>query len=185
MGNIDLGKAFNDGWELFTKNMGLLILGTLIASLLNIGILYPIFAGGLFIIIKKSSEGQTASIGDIFAGFSNFWSLFVAGIFTFLLLLGGTLACCIGAFFTMGIVVFIYPLIIDKGLSATEAMSESWTAFKKNIWGFVLLNIVSGLVAGAGSVVAVGYLFSYPLALCIVWAAYKQVFDEQPSSHAG
>ncbi len=178
MGNIDIGKAFSDGWEIFSKCMAPLILGTLIAALLNFGILMPIFVGGLYIMIKKTADGQTATVGDIFSGFSNFLPLFIAGIFVFLLALGGMLACCIGLFFTMAIVLFIYPLVIDKGLSGTEAMSESWAAFKDNIWGFVIFNLIISFVAGAGSAVAVGYLFTYPFALCVTWAGYKQVFGE-------
>ena len=131
MGKIDLGAAFSKGWELFSKNMAPLIVGTLLTVIIGgftLGILMPIMWGGLVIIVKKSWNGETAEIGDVFKGFSNFGQLFLGGLIMLGMVLVGALACGIGAIVTSAIVVFMFPLIVD-GNSAGDAFGKSWAAF--------------------------------------------------------
>lgn len=180
MGKIDLGKAFNDGWALFSKNLVTMIIGTLLVMIiggLSLGILMPIMMGGLFMMIRKADQGEAVQVGDVFGGFSNFGTLFVAGLIVLLAIIIGSLACGVGAIVTGAAVIFMFPLIVDQGIGAGEAWNRSWAAFKANIGGLIVVTLVIGLLAGAGGVVAyIGSLFTTPFAYCVLWSAYKQSF---------
>jgi uncharacterized membrane protein len=181
MGNIDLGLAFSEAWEVFSKNLATMIVGALLTAIIgsfSFGILAPAMAGGMYFIVKKAFAGQTPEIGDVFNGFSNFGNLFIGGLIAFALSLAGGLACCIGVFVTSGILLFLFPLIVD-GNTAGEAFNKCWAAFKENWVGFVVLSLVVSIVMGAGSIALyVGSFFTMPFGMCITWAAYKQVFPD-------
>jgi len=188
MGKVDLGAAFSKGWELFSKNMVPMIIGALLMYIIGgvtLGILMPILAGGLFIMIRKSWNGEEAAIGDIFAGFSNFGSLFLGGLLMLLMVIAGSILCGIGLFFTMPIVMFLFPLIVDGGMGPGEAFGAGWKVFKENMGGLILLNLVTGLLAGAGNAALyVGSLFTMPFAMCVIFAGYKQIFGDDPAAAA-
>lgn len=186
MGKINLGDAFNQGWAIFSKNIVALIVGGLLVGILSavsLGILAPVMVGGMFIMIKKASEGQTAEIGDVFGGFSNFGTLFLGGLIGLLALVIGSIACGIGALFTGSIVIFLFPLIVDKGMGAGEAWSTCWNNWKKNIGGWLVLYLVVAAVSGAGSaVMGFGALLTMPFAMCVLWAGYLQVFGGEETA---
>jgi uncharacterized membrane protein len=178
MGKIDLGAAFNKGWEAFSKNMVSMIVGTLIAVLItgvSAGLLATVMFGGLYGMARKSFRGETAEIGDVFAGFSNFGNLFLAGLLSGVVMVAGMLLCCVGIFFTAPLILFMIPLVVD-GNGVGEAFGKSWEAYKANFGGFFLASLVLSLVMGAGNAVFVGGLFTVPFAICVTWAAYEQVF---------
>jgi len=182
MGKIDLGKAFDEGWKLFSKNMAPMIIATLLVMLIggcSLGILMPAMIGGLMMMIRKADKGEAVQVGDVFGGFSNFGNLFVGGLIMLAAFIVGGIACGVGVIFTGAMVVFVFPLIVDKGIGPGEAWSKSWTAFKENIGGVIVLSLVVGFLASAGGVVVyIGMLFTMPFAYCVLWSAYKQVFNE-------
>jgi uncharacterized membrane protein len=181
MGKIDLGVAFSKGWELFSKNMAPLIVGTLLTVIIgtfSVGILYPVMMGGLFGIVRKSWAGETAEIGDVFGGFSNFLNFFLGGLLMGVIVFIGVLVCFIGVFPAAGAVVFMFPLIVE-GAKPGEAFSKNWAAFKENWLGLIVLALVTGVVQSAGSIaIYIGMLFTMPFAMCVQWVAYKQTFGE-------
>jgi len=180
MGNIDLGKAFTDAWEVFSKNLVPFIVATLllmIISFFSLFLLYGVMAGGLFLMIKKAFEGGTPEIGEVFSGFSHFGSLFVGFLFSGLVIFVGALLCGIGALFTAPLVVFLFPLIVN-GFTVGESISKSWEGYKKNFVGWLVVALVTGFLSSAGNFVAIGWLFTMPFAFCVIYAAYLQAFGE-------
>jgi len=181
MGKIDIGQAFGKGWEMFSKHMLPLIIGTLLTAIIggfSLGILMPAMVGGMYVIIRKSWAGETAEIGDVFGGFKQFGSLLLGGILYIILASVGAIACGIGMFVTMGIVTFMFPLIADKGMGAGEALSASFAAFKENWLGMIVVALLTGIVGGAGNSVAIAGLLTMPFAMCVNFVAYKQVFGD-------
>lgn len=180
MGNIDLGKAFTDAWEVFSKNLVTFIVATLllmIISFFSLFLLYGVMAGGLFLMVKKGFEGGQAEIGEVFSGFSRFGGLFVGFLFSGVVLLIGALFCGIGALFTAPLVVFLFPLIIN-GFTVGEAVSKSWEGYKKNFVGWLVVSLVTMFLASAGNFIAIGWLVTIPFSFCVIYAAYLQAFAE-------
>lgn len=78
---------------------------------------------------------------------------------------------------------FAYPLVIDKGLSALDAIKLSFRALKANIGGMILLLIFTILLSFAGMLACIiGMIFVIPIQWAANAIAYRQVFpDTQPN----
>jgi uncharacterized membrane protein len=72
---------------------------------------------------------------------------------------------------------FVYPLIVDRGLSGVDAVKLSFRAALANFWrllGLFLLNFLLGL---AGVILCyVGIILVFPITFAAVAVAYEQVF---------
>ncbi|HPQ71645.1 MAG TPA: hypothetical protein PKW95_21140 [bacterium] len=147
MGKIDIGQAFGKGWELFSKNMLPLIIGMLLTAIIggfSLGILMPAMIGGMFMIVRKSWNGETAEIGDVFGGFKKFGTLFVGGLLAMIISSLGAIACGIGAIVTSAMVIFVFPLIVDKDMGIGESIGASFGAFKENWLGTIVISLLAG-----------------------------------------
>lgn len=78
-----------------------------------------------------------------------------------------------------GRVMLTYPLIVERGLGAMEAIRQSIEITKPFQWHLMLLGLITGVVAGAGVLACcVGILFSIPFAISIQGAAIYQLLGE-------
>jgi len=72
---------------------------------------------------------------------------------------------------------FVYPLIVDRGLSGVDAVKLSFRAALANFWrllGLFLLNFLLGI---AGVILCyVGIILVFPITFAAVAVAYEQVF---------
>ena len=180
MGKINFGTAFSRGWEIFSANMVSLIIGFFLVGLISITIiLAPVMIAGLYYMLFKSARGETVEIGDVFHGFSSFGRYFVGGLLALGIALLGVLACGIGIFPVMGILLFFFPLMVDKDLGAGEAFGKSWEYFKSDWLMAILLSLVTSIISNAGSyALGIGVLFTGPFAMAIAIAAYEDVFGD-------
>ena len=74
---------------------------------------------------------------------------------------------------------FVYPLIVDRKLSAVQAIKTSARAARANLGGImslVLLNAVLGILGTLAC--CVGAIFLAPVSFATVAVAYRQVFPE-------
>lgn len=180
MGKIDFGKAFSRGWEIFSGNLINYIIGFFLAVLISITvILAPIMFAGFYYMLLKGARGESVEIGDVFHGFSDFGRYFVGGLLYLGVMIVGILACGVGIIPVAGIMLFFYPLMVDKKLGAGDAFGKCWEYFKTDWLMAILLALVSGIVSQAGSyVMGIGVLFTGPFATAVVVAAYENVFGE-------
>lgn len=178
MGKIDFGSAFSRGWEIFSGNMVNLIVGFFLLILISITIiLAPVMVAGFYFMLLKAARGETVEIGDVFHGFSAFGRYFVGGLLAFAVILVGVLACGVGVLVASGILLFFFPLMVDKGLSAGEAFGKCWEYFKTDWLMAILLSLVTSIISNAGSyALGIGILFTGPFALAVVMAGYERVF---------
>ena len=175
---MDLGKAIEDAWRLFVKDVAALIVGVLLAlilSVVSLGILAGPLMGGVFMMVsRRVREGRPAQIGDIFGKFDRFGSLFgafwVLGIITFI----GYLFFIIPGLLLSAIWFYVFLFIVDRDMSMGEAMTASRELVMRNgLWLHVavvlLIAIVSAIV---GHITGIGFLLTYPLTITLVTAMY-------------
>ena len=174
MRKIDLGKAFSNGWELFASNMVNLIIGYFLMALISITIiLIPVIMAGFYHMLLKAGRGESVEIGDLFVGFSDFGRYFVGGLLAMGLMILGMIACVVGVIPVAGIIIFFFPIMVDKGLSAGEALGRCWEYFKQEWLMLILLALITGFIQQAGGYAAgIGILFTGPFAASITIAAY-------------
>lgn len=148
MYKIDLGFAFTNGWKAFKRNFIPLAIAYIIATLLSMTvILFPIMWAGLFRMAIRSARGEYVEVGDVFIGFSDFGRYFVGGLLYIGLMLAGIFACCIGIFPAMGLVLFLFPLMVDKGYTAGQAYNVCWDYFKVEWIMLIVTAFILGMFA--------------------------------------
>jgi hypothetical protein len=188
---IDIGRCIGRGWELIKKDFWLLVGGSFLVFLVVGGLgAIPILGliagfvidgallGGLYLLFLKRIRGQTATIGDAFAGFSlAFVQLMLAQIVMTFLSGLGFLLCLLPGIYLMIAWAFTLPLVIDKKLEFWPAMELSRKVVSHHWWMMFGLVIVSGLLAVAGVLAClVGIFVTVPICIAALMYAYEDVF---------
>jgi hypothetical protein len=125
----------------------------------------------------KQVRGEQIAVRDMFSGGDIFLrvlgAMFAVGLLTML----GGLACILPAFAVMGMLFFTIPIIVDRRLDISSALTMSYELTKQNWLMFTLFAFVVSLLASAGQMACyVGLLVTYPLQFTIVAAAYRDLF---------
>lgn len=83
-----------------------------------------------------------------------------------------------------GVLFFFAPyFILDKGMSAIDALKASYAAARANLGQVVIVVLVTGLIAAAGGVLCgVGAFVTLPLALIASAYAYLMLQGEMPAA---
>jgi len=175
---MDIGKALEDAWRLFVKDIGALILGVLVAvvlSIVSIGILAGPLLGGVFkMVSRRVREGRPAEIGDVFAGFDRFWTLFAAFWVLGIIVAIGYLFLIIPGLLLSAIWLYVFLFIVDRDMSLGEAMSASRElVMRTGLWLHVAVVLLIGIVSAiVGHITGIGFLLTYPLSVTFVAALY-------------
>ncbi|MCB1155850.1 hypothetical protein KDL45_19475, partial [bacterium] len=108
-----------------------------------------------------------------------FGRYFLGALLAFALVIGGFVALCIGVFVVAGVLVFFYPMLVDRQeMGVGDALGECWSYFKGDWLMAILFSLVTSLISSAGnSIPVIGALITVPISTCIVAAAYDQVFN--------
>lgn len=102
----------------------------------------------------KAARGDRIAILDMFSVFGrNYWSAVGAGLLSFLIIVLGLLLLIVPGIYFACRLVFVGYLVIDRKMTAGEAISTSWSITGRHQWtviGMVLLAVpifVGGLLA--------------------------------------
>ena len=197
---MDIGKAFVDSWNIYRKNVIVLILAFLVfglVSCLTLGILsYPMMAGFMLMFVR-AKRGQEIKLNDIFVPVkANFWRLIGLVVWMSIvmsaIIIPGFIAIAIGWFMIGGLLIFVATimnmrfvivwmystlLVVDKGQDIKEALTTSRDLVKNNnIWLHLLLLILSGIVSSlGGALYGIGALLTVPLGMGAIACAYSDV----------
>lgn len=192
-----LGDYISQGWELFKANAGLFIAFSVLYCLM-VGVLCVIpFLGyigliainapltaGFFIVAAKTQKQEPVEFGDFFKGFDRFLPLFLVSLVGGILVGIGTFFLLIPGIYLAIAWTFATPIALWLTDDFWKAMELSRKVVSKNwftIFGFVL---VLGLINLAGALVCgLGVLITTPLTACAIYAAYRDVFQQDQGSN--
>ena len=171
---LDIGLAIKQGARLFVNDIGPLIIAAIVAGLLSIvtlGILAgPLVAGLYGMVIGRVRDGRQPRVGDVFDGFDRFWAYFFAAL-VLALLVGLASITIVGGFLLATIWLYVFPLMVDKGMGLGEALKTSkdmvvaggfWEHLALVVIGFVIASIANGALA----------IIASPFLIVVVAAAY-------------
>ena len=118
---VQIGRCLSQSWSLLSANFGLPFGGLLY------WVIRGVLFGGLYLVFLNRIHGQSAGVGDVFAGFNiAFGQLVLAGLISGLLTSIGVLCCLI----IPGLYLFVawtfsIPLVADRRLEFWSAMELS------------------------------------------------------------
>jgi uncharacterized membrane protein len=203
---IDFG-IFSEAFELFKSNAGTWIAVTLITGIIQIvisslsrigrggpgnagtgllvwlimlvisavvnGILYA----GLFGIAIKQIRGEQTSIGDLFGFTDVIGQTIIATIIVSILTTIGLMFCIFPGIVLAGLFMLTLPLVVDKKMNASEAVSTSINALKGQWLLAGVFAFIAGIIYIFGFFLClVGVLVTAPVAILSVTVLYRNFF---------
>lgn len=163
---LDVGSVIKHAWRLFVKDLGPLVIAGLITvalSVLTLGVLAgPLTAGLYGMVIARVREGRQPEVGDVFGMLDRFWSFFGACL-VLVILIGLAMLTIVGGLLLATIWLYVFPLMVDRGLGLGEAMKTSKNMVLENgFWehlALVLILAIIGCVAnGALAIIATPFM---------------------------
>lgn len=182
----ELGDLFNAGWDLFKKNVGLLIGATLLfwlvmagANMFTWGLAGLVVGGpltlGLFALILKIVRGEQAEIGVMFSGFQRFLPALLANLLISVFVGIGIVLCVIPGLIVMALYMLTFLYMYDKGMDFWPAMEASRQQVMANFGKWLVLGIVIVALNLVGSIpCGLGLLVTSPLSMLMIALAYER-----------
>lgn len=188
--------ALSAGWEMFKNNplpWVLITLASTVASLL-LSQLATTDSMGLALIVQLASiavgmlfqaftvrgallevDGHKPGIGDFFK-LHNFGWFVVAAILVFIASLIGFFALIIGMFVVLFFLYWTQYFVIDRNMTATDAIISSFNAIKSDAGNLLALALLNVLVIFAGAIaLMVGLLVAIPVTTLASVFAYRVI----------
>lgn len=147
----------------------MLLVFVLLAGLI---LVYLWLTAGMTLFCLKLARGQPAQISDIFAGGPWLWSFSGVNLAVGLLATLGFMLCFVPGFF---VAIFFFPaayLVIDRGMSAGEALNSSMAMTEGNRMNIFLLLLISMGVSMIASFIPGGGLLVLPLNMLMMIIGY-------------
>jgi uncharacterized membrane protein len=201
---VQYGKWFEEGFDLYKENIATLILAMVVAVLLSavtLGILAgPMYAGFLFITLGLFDKADPKpEPGSLFKGFDYFLNSFLfvivwgvaITIATFILSFIpciGWLASIFLVYCAMALLMFGPFLIVDKRMEFWPASLESFNRVKTNFLPFLGFSVVTGIIGSIGAIACgIGVVVTAPIQVCILTVAYREIFGQagKPAENKG
>jgi uncharacterized membrane protein len=133
--------------------------------------LYVAYFIALFAVIGTTASPPPGRPPDLTA----FWVLMGSSI-------GVAIVITLISMLVFALFVFIYPLIVDRGLSGWEAVKLSVRAVRANFGGILGLLLLGWLLGMVGQMACfVGVYLVYPIIFAMIVVAYRQVFPPEGS----
>lgn len=145
-------------------------------DLLTMPIEVPLLAA-LFMMGIRHVNGRLPQISDLFDYFVFVWPLVFASILIYLFVAVGFMLLVIPGIYLSIAYMFVYPLMIDKGMGIWEAMETSrkavtkrWFSFFGVMLGMVVITFISALPLG------IGLIWTLPMGYLAYGLMYTRVF---------
>jgi hypothetical protein len=177
---IDLGTVLKNAGTSFIDDIVPLLVATVIGivlTVLTLGILAgPLYAGFISMFIRRKNEGRKPEIGDLFSQMHRFWAFFGAAV-VLIVLIGLASITIIGGILLAAIWIYVFPLMVDRGIGLGEALRESREmVVRTGFWEHVVLILLLALVSALGRGWLV--LLTAPFGAAIVAAGYLDGREE-------
>lgn len=164
------------------------LLGLIVVFGLLQGFVQSVLMGGMYQMALNHLQGKAVAVGDLFKRLDVVGVLFVTTLLSGLATAFGLVLCLVPGLLLSALFMFAVPLVVDRGLSPSEALSTSLQALKQDMWPMLGLTLLLGLVQLGGALACgIGVLWTMPLHVLTIAIAYRQYFpvEETPESYAG
>lgn len=131
---------------------------------------------GIAAMALKTIRGERPELNDAFSVFNMAGPIALAGILYGVATMLGVLACCVGALVVSGLLIPLYPILVNERLPVVDAFKKSMNLMSGSWLMAALFVIVQGLIAGLGVIACcVGMFFTVPIAFVCSTLIYRDV----------
>jgi hypothetical protein len=181
------------GWDAFTDNpVGFLgftlaltfasqavpLLAPVVGQVLSIALQVVMFAG-LAIVTWSHLRGRRAAFGDFFPDWTTTMRLVWCTVLGLLRVVFGLILLILPGIYWLVGYTFSYLLVVDRGLSAWEALEGSRRVVNKHWWGVFSLTLLMLLLIGVGGMIGASVL-GVPIGYGLSGAFPEVNLDELP-----
>jgi len=187
---LDIGRCFEDAWDVFLKNWLILIVAGLLSTVLSFITLFiltgPLTAGFCLLALNAlQREDRRVDLNDLFGMFHRFFGLVGMFFLTTIAVMLGLLLCVVPGLFLMTIWMFPFLILVDQQAGVFESLGRSQEmTFQVGFWDmFVLMLVEQALYLLPSFIPFAGTIVSFaaiPFAVLVVAAAYRQVTTSPP-----
>ena len=166
--NLDIGGLFGRSLDIIKADIvNWALIGLVGALALGCG-----SWGGYHYCAQKQLSGQKPEVLDVLHPFSNPQLLI-----PIILIVIGSMFCVIPGVILAVLWAFAIPLMVQRGLAWKDAADMSSAAVKDNLGAALLILLLTGFVANAGSMLlGIGLLITLPLSQIMMYLALDQFF---------
>jgi uncharacterized membrane protein len=165
------------------SGLGTVLLAVAIASAIT-SLISQVLAAGLYKGGLSVTDGQTFTFGGLFEGWDKMQVVLAAVIIGVLTLIG-TILCYLPALLVGYFTQFTLLFIIDKNMSATDAIQASFRLCLDNLGPTILWSLLAIVCVIVGAIVClVGLLVAVPVVLVGLAYTYRRLQDQPVSAAA-
>jgi hypothetical protein len=199
-GALDIGTALGYGWKKFTENVGpwlgiaaIVVIVNLVFGLIALSIdsfigatifrlvgfvIGQIVTLGLYRAALMVTAGQPLDIGRAFST-DRLGDFIIASLLYSLIVAIGLVLCVIPGLIAAVLLYFYGFYVLDKNMSATDALRASYELVRANAGSVVLLLVVAFLLNIVGALACgVGLFITGPVSLVMVCYGYRVLNNE-------
>jgi uncharacterized membrane protein len=156
-----VGSSYSNGWKQLWPHFLELFLILIIAWIISgvggamFSIIFSVFAGfplnfGVSYAYLRAARNEKLDIGDMFAGFKNYWSAVGAGLLVAIAVVIGFVLLIVPGIYLACKLAFTPYLIVDRKMGVTQAMEESWRMTNGHGWKVFLIGLLGIPIVIAG-----------------------------------
>jgi uncharacterized membrane protein len=160
-----------------SSSLGAVLVAAAISSAIT-SLVTQILSAGLYKGGAAVADGRGFALGDLFEGWDKVQVL-VAAVIIALLTLVGTLLCYFPALIVAYFTQFTLLFIVDKHMSATEAISASFRLCVNNLGSTILFWLLALVTIIVGAILClVGLLVAVPIVLVALAYTFRRLQGE-------
>ncbi|MBI5759022.1 MAG: hypothetical protein HZA46_10945 [Planctomycetales bacterium] len=145
---LDIGRCFEEAWDVFLKNWLILIVAGLlymVLSLVTLLILFGPLTAGLSLLALNAlqRDDHRVDLADMFGMFHRFFGLVGMFFVTLIAITLGLVLCVAPGLFLMTIWMFPFFILVDQQSGVFESLSRSQEmTFRAGFWNVFVLMLV-------------------------------------------
>ena len=154
---------FKEGFKLYKKDFGTLIVGTLLAAVGSILVITapPLFFGVYYMGVKVA-KGEDVEINDVLKGFDYFITSWVMSVIMLVSVIIGLVLLIIPGLLLLVLFQYAIPIAIMENAGAIESLKRSVRMGKSNFETSLIIAVVAWILNSVGGTVGAGWLLAYP-----------------------
>lgn len=154
---------------------------TLLSTLAMLVVIYP-FLGAINMVGIRQAAGQPVRFAEIFNHFGRTWPLLLTGILIAIITNIGFLLLIIPGIYFCAASILAIPLVVERKLSAWQAIVVSCKAVNKHWFKVFFLMIAMGIILFISALpFGIGLIWTLPMFIALIGVLYNRIFGVLPA----